>query len=192
MGSDCEPIKARKYHESVVFRSENERFLSRYGDRFGFRGKTIKNCIAAFQNPSYIDYMAGTIDVLEVLGSYWGSFRTSDPWGWKDPRNSLTFPIWKRIFPKARPVIIRKIAKPGVAKSGSGHWFRNKASPWLRRQYMHPWWLDCAAEALLVNFEAITSSARAFNILKGYCGLPFVSKKEFEELLFEAEFEGNR
>lgn len=41
---------------------------------------------------------------------YWG--RTSDPdgwdserpWGWKDPRNSLTLPVWTRLFPRLRVV----------------------------------------------------------------------------------------
>ena len=28
----------------------------------------------------------------------------TDPWGWKDPRNTYTLPLWRRIFPEARVV----------------------------------------------------------------------------------------
>ncbi len=28
----------------------------------------------------------------------------SDPWGWKDPRNTCTLPLWLRVFPHARVV----------------------------------------------------------------------------------------
>lgn len=30
------------------------------------------------------------------------------PWGWKDPRNTFTFPLWKTIFPEARIIHIRR------------------------------------------------------------------------------------
>ena len=34
----------------------------------------------------------------------WPRIRECQPvtWGWKDPRTSLTFPIWLRVFPRAR------------------------------------------------------------------------------------------
>lgn len=30
----------------------------------------------------------------------------TEPWGWKDPRNTLTLPVWLKIFPKARIIIL--------------------------------------------------------------------------------------
>ncbi|MCC2670675.1 MAG: Sulfotransferase family [Armatimonadetes bacterium] len=30
------------------------------------------------------------------------------PWGWKDPRNSLTLPLWLRLFPEARIIDVRR------------------------------------------------------------------------------------
>lgn len=30
------------------------------------------------------------------------------PWGWKDPRNSLTLPVWLRLFPQARVIHVRR------------------------------------------------------------------------------------
>lgn len=32
----------------------------------------------------------------------------SSPWGWKDPRTSLLLPVWRRLFPEARVVHIRR------------------------------------------------------------------------------------
>lgn len=43
--------------------------------------------------------------------SYWGNshllsggkFKKTDcPWGWKDPRNTFTLPVWREIFPEAK------------------------------------------------------------------------------------------
>ncbi len=33
------------------------------------------------------------------------TFLDREPWGWKDPRNSLTLPLWKALLPGARVVI---------------------------------------------------------------------------------------
>jgi hypothetical protein len=38
------------------------------------------------------------------------------PWGWKDPRNSLTLPYWLRLFPQARIIHVRRDPKE-VAES---------------------------------------------------------------------------
>jgi len=32
-------------------------------------------------------------------------FRTKDPWGWKDPRNSLTVPLWLQLVPELKVVV---------------------------------------------------------------------------------------
>ncbi|MDQ2785421.1 MAG: sulfotransferase [Chloroflexota bacterium] len=34
-----------------------------------------------------------------------GTFGDREPWGWKDPRNSLTLPFWLRVFPEMKVVI---------------------------------------------------------------------------------------
>ena len=48
---------------------------------------------------------------------YWGlrgmfahrnPFGAKYPWGWKDPRNTITLPLWLDIFPEARVVHIRR------------------------------------------------------------------------------------
>jgi hypothetical protein len=46
-------------------------------------------------------------DSRAYLGRRFGRARLAEqpgPWGWKDPRNTLTLPIWLRVFPEARVV----------------------------------------------------------------------------------------
>jgi hypothetical protein len=40
------------------------------------------------------------------------------PWGWKDPRTTITFPIWLRVFPRAR---ILHVLRNGVDVAISTH-----------------------------------------------------------------------
>ncbi|MCC5859275.1 MAG: sulfotransferase [Ectothiorhodospiraceae bacterium] len=56
------------------------------------------------------DYLSGVVDgpsSLRYLGFrrwlwYRSMHRIAEPWGWKDPRNSYTLPLWLRVFPRAR------------------------------------------------------------------------------------------
>lgn len=64
------------------------------------------------------------------------------PWGWKDPRNTLTLPVWLDLFPKARVVHIyrhgvdvanslRVRSKESLIASRDNY-FKNKKWYWLR------------------------------------------------------------
>lgn len=66
---------------------------------------------------------------------YWGLRRSAPVWGWKDPRNVLLLPIYDRIFPDAKLVILRRHPlesaaslniredrrEDGFARSGDAH-----------------------------------------------------------------------
>ncbi|WP_018860775.1 MULTISPECIES: sulfotransferase family protein [Thioalkalivibrio] len=60
--------------------------------------------------PWLLDYMRDTVDgpsSLRFLGLQrslrgWGLSRQQTPWGWKDPRNTFTLPLWLELFPSAR------------------------------------------------------------------------------------------
>lgn len=61
----------------------------------------------------FIRYIMKTSSVISFLG--WGKYlryRTPAnldiPWGWKDPRNTYTLPIWLDIFPDAKVIHIRR------------------------------------------------------------------------------------
>jgi len=55
----------------------------------------------------YLNHRMSSLACYEFFGAarglkYRGIFKISEPWGWKDPRNTLTLPIWLRLFPDAR------------------------------------------------------------------------------------------
>jgi len=35
-------------------------------------------------------------------------FKLERPWGWKDPRNTITLPVWLEVFPEARVVCVER------------------------------------------------------------------------------------
>ncbi len=53
------------------------------------------------------------------------------PWGWKDPRNTLTLPLWLRVFPQAK---VLHVVRNGVdvAQSLVERDRRLSARPWVR------------------------------------------------------------
>lgn len=69
--------------------------------------------------------------------------RQTTPWGWKDPRNTFTLPVWLRLFPDARVVHIyrngvpvaaslRKINRNGLARLRRRH-------DWRLRHGLYRW-----------------------------------------------------
>jgi len=46
----------------------------------------------------------------KYFGYLWNSseFKSSEAWGWKDPRNTFTLDFWLKIFPNARIISIRR------------------------------------------------------------------------------------
>jgi len=59
----------------------------------------------------YLQYWLKTPHIVAYLGlanylRYLNMFRISRPWGWKDPRNTFTLPIWLKLFPEAKVINI--------------------------------------------------------------------------------------
>jgi hypothetical protein len=42
----------------------------------------------------------------QIYGEYWGSPNERPEWGWKDPRNSFTLPIWRHVYPEMKVIHI--------------------------------------------------------------------------------------
>ncbi len=55
------------------------------------------------KSPFRYQYM-GCMEVLRGRGL----FTMDTRWGWKDPRNTLTLPVWLSLFPHARVILIRR------------------------------------------------------------------------------------
>lgn len=101
-------------HEAVLFRELNDWLLSQ--------------CSGGLENPGVIKYLLRDEEARKLFSefisftmsthravSYLGlskflSLRTparlNIPWGWKDPRNTYTLPIWLDLFPEAKVIHI--------------------------------------------------------------------------------------
>lgn len=65
--------------------------------------------------------------------------RRTDPWGWKDPRNTFTLPIWLEIFPNAKVI---HIYRHGIDVAASlmtrQAWLtEERAKRYRRRRWLH-------------------------------------------------------
>ncbi len=94
--------------ESLFFRRLNERIFRSAGASWA----EVAPLLAAMKRPEFIAEEAGQLrrELFERdrLGRFFAAGRErhdpGKPWGFKDPRNSLTLPIWDAVFPDARTV----------------------------------------------------------------------------------------
>lgn len=211
-GADACELTRRKWHESRALSDLNEWILSQLvpgacGSRearsFGMRTvrkddwETFQRAIA---DEGRVDEIARALPLREVFQSYWGErgmsgrealARFDGPWGWKDPRNSLTLPIWKRIFPDVRVLVIRKPWFAGrTGHSNSGRWFKEESTPFVRNLYSQPAALDTEIDDhfFLQLPEGISEYSR-FDSLIGWMGLPAITLRAYEILLQETRVE---
>ncbi len=104
-------------HESRFFLRINEWLLSQSGGSWSepspihyllqnpeLRSRTT-NYIASrlLESPRAISYL-GMAKYLHYRSIY----RLEKPWGWKDPRNTFTLPIWLDLFPGAKIIYIQR------------------------------------------------------------------------------------
>lgn len=89
------PANPEGYWENMRFVKLNDRLMAQFG---GYWSKP-----PSF--PAYWEF-APEVDSLfaeaEVLV---GQFRDHNCWGWKDPRNSVTIPFWRRVVPDLKVVV---------------------------------------------------------------------------------------
>jgi hypothetical protein len=112
MGSDVSPVN----HESRAFVARNEMLLAVAGASWDRPAPFVE----ALRDPRWRDafgHLAGaTLDA--PIGWCLTSVRRSDTaagWGWKDPRSSITWPIWLALHPNARFVRIERFRDDAVA-----------------------------------------------------------------------------
>jgi hypothetical protein len=102
--------------EALFFRELNEWMLRRSGgswarpdsfqDAFAaadMRGIFTEHCTRLLSSPRRVSYL-GPTTALRVSDIR----RLSRPWGWKDPRNAFTLPIWQDICPELRVIHIMR------------------------------------------------------------------------------------
>jgi hypothetical protein len=100
--------------ESVTFMLINEGILHQCG---AFWSEPMSAHFALSQ-PEFVENLAGSVRITlstrisDYVGqSKWhaGSGEEAIPlFGWKDPRNTFTLPVWRRVFPNARVIHIMR------------------------------------------------------------------------------------
>lgn len=85
----------------------------------------------------YVRGMTGSLPSWRFLGPgrflrYRSMHRVTEPWGWKDPRNTFTLPVWLSVFPEAR---VLHIKRHGVDVARSLLVRRNRAVERLRDKF---------------------------------------------------------
>ena len=117
-------VKRDPNHESLFFQNKNEAIMH--------------ECGATWDHPEPMHYLADNKEVHTLITDYllrsmnapaaisylgWKNYlhyrnpgNLAFPWGWKDPRNTYTLPIWLDIFPQAK---IIHICRHGVDVANS-------------------------------------------------------------------------
>jgi len=118
--------------ESIFFQRINRRIYKSAGSNWG----NIERLLVSMEDERFIEKEVEKVqEILFPEKSFlglnqgvahhfspviWSSLMKGDDvwWGWKDPRTTLTFPIWLRIFPNAR---VLHIIRSGIDVAISTH-----------------------------------------------------------------------
>lgn len=103
-------------NEALFFQDLNEWMLSQCGGRWDnpapFNKFFWRNDDVVRWTESYLRNLLASPRVIQFLGvrrSLSGGMNGLDgAWGWKDPRNTFTLPMWLKIFPDAKVVSIER------------------------------------------------------------------------------------
>ncbi|MBN1661654.1 MAG: sulfotransferase [Anaerolineae bacterium] len=110
----------------------------------GATWSNVEPMIEAMASPQFVERQAGVLEhillerntIRDFFGAeQWPAGRDLplSRWGWKDPRTTLTFPIWLSVFPHARFV---HVLRNGVDVAISIH----RRTCMIREQWWKWWW----------------------------------------------------
>lgn len=196
-GDDAGDLDDRKFHESLFFKNINKEILSsKKIPKIIWDTNDLPKAIKVFADNKavhelYLNKYLNNKKIFDrrMIASHGGQ-RGSGPWGWKDPRNSITLPFWLKIFPGARVLFITKKHNKhavGISKSGKAFIASDKE---LRQFYFKPPYFDEKIDHLTISFEEVTVNFNKFNELLCWIGLCEISNNSFESLLYSTKFEG--
>lgn len=93
------------HYESVLFKRINNQLLVESGASWN----SPQQFLDKLSNEAFVESQAQRALKLFREGiSQYGEVEEGRPWGWKDPRNTLTLPVWLAAFPEARVVFIER------------------------------------------------------------------------------------
>jgi hypothetical protein len=102
-------------NEALFFQDLNEWLLAQCGGRWdnpaAFNQYFWRNAETVRWSELYLRDLLVSPRAVQFLGARYavrGILGLETPWGWKDPRNTFTLPLWLRIFPDAKVVSIER------------------------------------------------------------------------------------
>ena len=109
-------FKNGENYESEFFHAENEKILNLVGGSW----ENPKNVKFLLENDAlkkmhfeYLEKLLVSPAIAEYLGwlnyiKYRSLYNVDFPWGWKDPVNTYTLPLWLELFPDAKVIHIKR------------------------------------------------------------------------------------
>lgn len=103
-------------NEAIFFQRLNEWLMAQSGARWDTPQATQylwENEELLTWDEDYIRYLLDSPRAIHFMGlrrylATGGISQLNRPWGWKDPRNTFTLPLWLRIYPEAKVVYIER------------------------------------------------------------------------------------
>ena len=143
-------IKKDPNNEALFFKNLNEWLLRQSGGAWDHPDPIrhlLDNTKVRFLASDYMSHMMKTPRVTSYMG--WGKYlRYRSPanmdisWGWKDPRNTYTLPLWLDLFPDAKVIHIfrhgvdvansLKMSQKRLLPGAQSRHHRRKLLYWLR------------------------------------------------------------
>ncbi len=141
-------IRKDDNNEAIFFKELNEWLMAQCGARWDMPGAIQYlrgNEKVLTYISDYISYLLDSPRAIQFLGirrylSTHGITKQKVPWGWKDPRNTFTLPVWLRIFPEAKVIYIERhgvdVAKSLYVRSQKG--FVNTSRKYMKYRFIVP------------------------------------------------------
>ncbi len=190
VGDDAGSKYDRKCHESNIFYKTNcDILIQLTGDNEMMKEASWVRYDKIIRKKGLINKICSSLDLERILNQYWNDNPRNKIWGFKDPRNTATLPIWLEIFPKAKILVIhrkwREGLKPSKFESPSGKWFKELSTPVVREKYNNPPFLKLKnnIDRHDIFFDEAIKDYKKFNNLLKWVGLPEKTEKEFKDLL---------
>lgn len=90
-----------RHNEAMCFKHVNQELLRSQGAHWA----KPEPFVSKLGDCAFLEQKLGLALVsLERWAPSYGEIDADQAWGWKDPRNTLTLPVWREIFPEARVI----------------------------------------------------------------------------------------
>jgi hypothetical protein len=195
--------KKEENHEAVFFLELNSWLLRQAGGDWDCPEPffcLLNNADIRTLMVERIRYLIGTVASVSFLGladylRYRGLANLDFPWGWKDPRNTYTLPLWLEVFPAAKVI---HVCRHGVDVADS---LRNRETRQLaasiathQRLKQRPLrrWLYCRPHERPIRQHAsvrCASLAGSFGLWEMYMEQARANINDLQERAMEIQFE---